>query len=80
MHVSQKYLDLTKQKLELVRLPRDPRNVQRGWEFGVSKSQLEPLIGKSRLQFDITIVLANLLIRSLVGRVQLARSRNIVQR
>lgn len=44
MHVSQKYLDLTKQKLELTRLPRDPRNIQSGWDFGVSKSQLEPLV------------------------------------
>lgn len=47
MHVSQKYLDLTKQKLELTRLPRDPRNAssaQQRWEFGVSKTYLEPLI------------------------------------
>ena len=44
MHVSQKYLDLTRQKLELVRLPRDPRNVHRGWDFGVTKSDLEPLV------------------------------------
>ena len=44
MHVSQKYLDLTKQKLELTRLPRDPRNAHRGWDFGVSKIELEPLI------------------------------------
>lgn len=44
MGVSQKYLDLTKQKLQLTRLPRDPRNVQQNGEHGVSKSELEPLI------------------------------------
>ena len=44
MHVSQKYLDLTKQKLELTRLPRDPRNAHRGYDFGVSKGDIEPLI------------------------------------
>ena len=44
MHVSQKYLDLTRQKLELTRFPRDPRNVHQGHDFGVSKGDLEPLI------------------------------------
>lgn len=44
MHVSQKYLDLTRQKLELTRLPRDPRNAHRGYESGVSKTELEPII------------------------------------
>jgi hypothetical protein len=52
MHVSQKYLDLTKQKLELTRLPRDPRNIQRGWDFGVSKSNLEPLIDHWMGEYD----------------------------
>lgn len=44
MHVSERYLNLTKQKLEITRLPRDPR-AQQNFDFGVSKSDLEPLIG-----------------------------------
>lgn len=45
MHVSQRYLDLTKQKLELTRLPRDPQGIQQPtFDFGVSKADLEPLI------------------------------------
>ena len=44
MHVSQKYLDLTKRKLELTRLPRNPRNAAQRCEWGVSKTDLEPLI------------------------------------
>ncbi|KAK5166611.1 uncharacterized protein LTR77_008154 [Saxophila tyrrhenica] len=44
MSVSQKYLDLTRQKLQLTRLPRDPRNAQSPGEYGVSKNDLEPLI------------------------------------
>ena len=44
MHVSQKYLDLTKQKLEITRLPRDPRNATHRWDFGISKNDLEPLV------------------------------------
>lgn len=31
MHVSQRYLDLTRQKLELTRLPRDPQTRQQQW-------------------------------------------------
>lgn len=31
MHVSQRYLDLTRQKLELTRLPRDPQVRQQQW-------------------------------------------------
>jgi len=47
MHVSQKYLDLTKQKLELTRLPRDPSGrltTQQQWTLGVPKSELEPVL------------------------------------
>lgn len=45
MHVSQKYLDLTRQKLELTRLPREPIGVSpQRWNLGVAKSELEPLI------------------------------------
>ncbi|KAI7157176.1 hypothetical protein KC349_g5783 [Hortaea werneckii] len=47
MHVSQKYLDLTKQKLELARLPREPQGPTMAAQqsaFGVPKSDLEPLI------------------------------------
>lgn len=44
MHVSQKYLDLTRQKLELTRIPRDPNTRQQRWEYGTSKSDVEPLV------------------------------------
>ncbi|KAK3698656.1 hypothetical protein LTR37_016885 [Vermiconidia calcicola] len=44
MHVSHKYLDLTKRKLELTRLPRDARNAPQRNDAGVSKLDLEPLI------------------------------------
>ena len=44
MSVQQRYLDLTRQKLELTRLPREPRNTPAGWDLGVSKIQLEPLV------------------------------------
>lgn len=47
MHVSQKYLDLTKQKLELTRFPREPRSrtvTEDNWANGVVKADLEPLI------------------------------------
>lgn len=43
--VSSKYLDLTKKKLELTRLPHEvllPR--EREWELGTPKSEIEPLI------------------------------------
>ena len=52
MRVSQKYLDLTKQKLELTRLPRDPRNVHSRWDFGVSKNELEPLVDHWLEKYD----------------------------
>ncbi|CZS89543.1 related to epoxide hydrolase [Rhynchosporium graminicola] len=45
IHVSTKYLDLTKKKLELTRLPHEvllPRD--REWEDGTPKSEIEPLI------------------------------------
>ncbi|KAG4435039.1 hypothetical protein IFR05_009463, partial [Cadophora sp. M221] len=45
IHVSSKYLDLTKKKLELTRLPHEvllPR--EREWEHGTPKSEIEPLI------------------------------------
>lgn len=44
IHVSKKYLDLTRQKLELTRLPRDARNASQRLDIGVPKSELEPLI------------------------------------
>lgn len=44
MHVSQKYLDLTRQKLELTRLPRDPHSLRGQWDFGVTKADFEPLV------------------------------------
>lgn len=44
MHVSQRYLDLTRQKLELTRLPREPPTAQEQWFFGVAKNDLEPLV------------------------------------
>lgn len=46
MHVSQRYLDLTRQKLDITRLPRDPetRQHQQRSQFGLSKAELEPLV------------------------------------
>ncbi|KAM3417627.1 putative epoxide hydrolase [Cercospora zeina] len=45
MHVSQKYLDLTRRKLELTRLPREQRSRQPArWSFGIAKAELEPLV------------------------------------
>ncbi|EMC93954.1 hypothetical protein BAUCODRAFT_58055, partial [Baudoinia panamericana UAMH 10762] len=45
MHVSQRYLDLTKQKLELARFPREPQGLQTAsTQTGVSKTELEPLV------------------------------------
>ncbi|KAF1847948.1 alpha/beta-hydrolase [Cucurbitaria berberidis CBS 394.84] len=45
MHVSAKYLELTKKKLELTRLPREVElPEQRTWEQGTPKSALEPLL------------------------------------
>lgn len=52
MHVSQKYLDLTKQKLELARLPREPQGSLSSWDFGVSKPQLESLIDHWMENYD----------------------------
>lgn len=43
MHVSQKYLDLTKQKLELTRLPREPQLAHQQ-DSGISKAHLEQLV------------------------------------
>lgn len=46
IHVSQRYLDLTRQKLELTRLPREPRSAHGVMtaDVGVTKSTLEPLV------------------------------------
>ncbi len=45
MHVSSRYLDLTKNKLELTRMPREiGLNEQEKWELGTPKAALEPLI------------------------------------
>ncbi|KAL6706185.1 hypothetical protein ACN47E_005920 [Coniothyrium glycines] len=45
MHVSAKYLELTKKKLELTRLPRELELPEsRRWEQGTPKSVLEPLL------------------------------------
>ncbi|KAK5747221.1 hypothetical protein LTR17_000356 [Elasticomyces elasticus] len=53
MHVSQRYLDLTKQKLELARLPREPQGYQvQSTEFGVTKAELEPLVDHWLEQYD----------------------------
>ena len=52
MHVSQKYLDLTRQKLELTRLPREPRNVARNFDDGVSKQYLESLLDHWQERYD----------------------------
>jgi hypothetical protein len=53
MHVSQRYLDLTRQKLELTRLPREPQIRQsQHVESGVSKAALEPLVDHWLEQYD----------------------------
>ena len=52
MHVSQRYLDLTRQKLELTRLPREPRNVGRNFEKGISKQELESLLDHWQERYD----------------------------
>jgi len=52
MHVSQKYLDLTRQKLELTRLPREPRNVARNFDDGVSKQDFESLLDHWQERYD----------------------------
>lgn len=45
MHVSSRYLELTKKKLELTRLPRELELPDdRKWEHGTPKSVLEPLL------------------------------------
>lgn len=46
MHVSSRYLDLTKQKLELTRLPKENETLTQGeqWALGTPKSVLEPLL------------------------------------
>nr|POE87399.1 putative epoxide hydrolase [Quercus suber] len=44
MYVSQKYLDLTKRKLELTRLPRSPQGSFYDSSGGVTKDELEPLV------------------------------------
>lgn len=53
MHVSQRYLELTKQKLELTRLPRDAQGSQQhSYEFGLSKADLEPLVDHWLEEYD----------------------------
>jgi len=45
VHVSSKYLELTKKKLELTRLPHEVLlSKAREWEFGTPKGVVEPLI------------------------------------
>ena len=47
MHVSSRYLDLTKKKLELTRMPREIRlsSSELGeWALGTPKKVLEPLV------------------------------------
>ncbi|EMF11683.1 alpha/beta-hydrolase [Sphaerulina musiva SO2202] len=53
MHVSQRYLDLTRKKLDLTRLPREPRSRQAApWGFGVAKTDLEPIIDHWTEEYD----------------------------
>ncbi|KAH6639030.1 Alpha/Beta hydrolase protein [Boeremia exigua] len=44
MHVSSRYLDLTRQKLELTRLPKENGREGDAWALGTPKSVLEPLL------------------------------------
>lgn len=53
MHVSSRYLDLTRRKLELTRLPRELQLPDsRRWEYGTPKAVLEPLIDFWLKQYD----------------------------
>ncbi|KAI5356594.1 putative epoxide hydrolase, alpha/Beta hydrolase [Septoria linicola] len=53
MHVSQRYLDLTRQKLDLTRLPREPRSRQPArWSLGIGKAELEPLVDHWMEEYD----------------------------
>ncbi|KAF2663628.1 alpha/beta-hydrolase [Microthyrium microscopicum] len=45
IHVSTRYLQLTRRKLELTRLPREPDSINdQNWTLGTPKAALEPLI------------------------------------
>ncbi|KAF4780088.1 epoxide hydrolase [Colletotrichum scovillei] len=44
IHVSSRYLDLTKQKLELTRLPHEPSEPNKSRDWWEPKSRIEPLI------------------------------------
>lgn len=52
MHVSQKYIELTRKKLELTRLPREPRSAHQRNDIGVAKTNLEPLIDHWMESYD----------------------------
>ncbi|KAK5116182.1 hypothetical protein LTR62_008508 [Meristemomyces frigidus] len=53
MHVSQRYLELTRKKLELTRLPRDAQaSTQQFMDFGVTKADLEPLVDHWTDEYD----------------------------
>ncbi|KAF2095862.1 alpha/beta-hydrolase, partial [Rhizodiscina lignyota] len=53
MHVSARYLDLTKRKLQLTRLPREPSLPEHDhWRYGTPKTILEPLIDFWLEQYD----------------------------
>ncbi|KAK1655557.1 Alpha/Beta hydrolase protein [Colletotrichum phormii] len=44
IHVSSRYLDLTKQKLELTRLPHEPSEPNKSRDWWEPKSRIEPLV------------------------------------
>lgn len=45
MHVSSRYLDLTRQKLELTRLPKEnEQGTEEKWALGTPKRVLEPVL------------------------------------
>ncbi|KAI9686754.1 MAG: hypothetical protein M1822_002813 [Bathelium mastoideum] len=53
MHVSTRYLDLTKKKLELTRLPRElDLPEERRWEYGTPKKALEPIVDFWMEEYD----------------------------
>ncbi|KAH8591047.1 Alpha/Beta hydrolase protein [Bisporella sp. PMI_857] len=53
IHVSSKYLDLTKKKLELTRLPHELElSEDKQWEYGTPKGVVEPLIDYWLEQYD----------------------------
>jgi hypothetical protein len=53
IHMSQRYLDLTRQKLQLTRLAKEVQSRQPGqWKHGVTKAELEQLVDHWMEDYD----------------------------